>query len=89
MWAEGNEDNIAAKMRMEGYSKMHRHTSLNYVRTRCLIDAYAAGKILRNVKVPDALVQGIKMPARLNIDRTHKLPTQRKHAEDVHQGRKD
>eukprot|EP00973_Karenia_brevis_P025292 3488783-Karenia_brevis.AAC.1 len=49
MWAQGNEDNIAAEMRMEGYSKMHRHTSLNYVRTqRSLIDAYAAGKISRN-----------------------------------------
>eukprot|EP00973_Karenia_brevis_P076808 10667462-Karenia_brevis.AAC.1 len=90
MWSTGNEDNIAKELRMEGHSTKFRRTAIDYVRTqRSLIADYVAGRISKRIKVPDALVQGIKMPAKLNADRTHKLAMQYQYAKDVDEGRKD
>eukprot|EP00973_Karenia_brevis_P053794 7472738-Karenia_brevis.AAC.1 len=46
MWAEGNEDAIAAEMRIEGRSKSYRRTAIRYVKTqRSLVADYVNGKI--------------------------------------------
>eukprot|EP00973_Karenia_brevis_P086021 11930665-Karenia_brevis.AAC.1 len=71
MWAEGNEDAIAAEMRVEGHSKSYRRTAIRYVKTqRSLVTDYVNGKI--DADTSSIVVEsGVKRPAAFKTAPTH------------------
>ena len=82
MW-NGPEANLHEDMRREGDSKAHRESVMNYFRThRALVLDYVAGVISAEVdKV--GIVDGRILPGRLDMERTHWLPTQERFARHI------